>query len=94
MAKHVKAKVCWVPAELGGKKSVPLKYSTAAEFTDLGSGEAWSLNLIFETEVDENRCAIYDVWFLVGEDAPEYLLYSGSLFQLYERNKVADGVVL
>lgn len=95
LEKHVKAKITWLPLELSGRKTFPQgKYSTAARFRDLPSGEAWSVNIIAVTEIDTERSGVYDLCFLFGTDAPEHILYSGHAFELFESRKVADGVIL
>jgi hypothetical protein len=93
--KHVRAKICWTSIELSGKKILPKgTYSTASFFEGMPAGEGWSVTIHPETQPDENRCAIYDLCFLFGEDAPEDLLYTGNTFELFEGKKVANGVIL
>jgi hypothetical protein len=95
MARHVKAKITWVPIEMNGKKTVPIgRYSTASRFRDFPADETWSVVVVSESEINESRTGIYDLWFLFGEDAPEYLLYSGHPFILIEGRVVAEGVII
>ena len=95
----VKAKVCWLKEEEGGRKSPPSgpKYSTVARFEDEKDSwlrEAWSLVLEFSGTPDESLCITTDVRFL-SEDGPMRLLHRGSVFELFEgRQLVARGEVL
>ncbi|MDQ1637726.1 MAG: hypothetical protein QOF62_1065 [Pyrinomonadaceae bacterium] len=97
--KSVKARVCWLKAEEGGRPSPPPgpKYSTVAKFEDEKDTwltEAWSLILEFSGAPDESLCITTDVSFL-SEEGPMRLLHSGSQFELYEgRRLVARGEVL
>lgn len=99
MAKTVKAKICWLPPEKGGRSIPPsgLKYSTVACFEDIKDkwpNEAWSIVAEFNEPSDHALCTTVDFRFLV-ESAPEHLLYSGSKFELFEGGRlVATGEVL
>lgn len=95
----VKARVCWLKEEEGGRKFPPPgpRYSTVAKFEDEKDTwlkEAWSLVLEFSGSPDESLCMTTDVRFL-SEDGPMRLLHPGSKFELYEgRRLVARGEVL
>jgi hypothetical protein len=97
--KPVKARVCWVAKESGGRESPPPgpRYSTAARFEeekDKWPHEAWSLVLEFSGPPDESHCVIADVR-LLNPAGPAQLLRTGSVFELYEgRQLVARGEVL
>jgi len=97
--KSVKARVCWIKEEDGGRRSPPSgpRYSTVARFEDEKDTwlkEAWSLVLEFSGPPDESLCMATDVGFL-SEDGPMRLLHPGSIFELYEgRRLVARGEVL
>ncbi len=97
--KSVKAKVCWVKEEEGGRQSPPSgpRYVTVARFDeekDKWPNEAWSLVVNFHHPPDESLCMIADVRFLMPE-APVELLHTGSTFELFEGAKVvARGEVL
>ena len=101
MSKSVKARVCWVTAEAGGRKCPPPgpKYVTVARFEDDRKNwpeKAWSLVVEFTRVRDESEkpgCVIADVRFL-APDGPRSLLYHGSVFELFEgRRVVARGEV-
>ncbi|HZJ44469.1 MAG TPA: hypothetical protein VFD63_11915 [Pyrinomonadaceae bacterium] len=95
----VKAKVCWITKEAGGRESPPPgpRYSTAARFEeekDKWPHEAWSLVLEFSGPPDESLCMIADV-SLLNPEGPTRLLHPGSVFELFEGNRlVARGEVL
>lgn len=95
----VKAKICWVKEEDGGRTSPPPgpRYSTVARFEeakDKWPHEAWSLVLEFIPSPDGSLCMVADVRFL-APDAPIKLLHQGSVFELFEGYKlVARGEVL
>ncbi len=95
----MKAKVCWVKEEAGGRKSPPPgpRYITVARFEDDKDNwpnEAWSLVLEFGGVPSESLCVLADVSFLVP-DAPAELLHQGSIFELFEGHQlVARGEVL
>ena len=98
-SRSVKAKVCWVKEEAGGRKSPPRgpQYLTVARFEeakDTWLKEAWSLVLEFDSPPDDALCMIADVKFL-SPDGPMKLLHVGSTFDLFEgRRLVARGEVL
>jgi hypothetical protein len=95
----MKARVCWLRAEEGGRNSPPPgpKYSTVARFGETDTEwlkEAWSLVLEFNLAPDESLCHIVDVRLLSSE-GPSDLLREGCVFELYEGRKlVARGEVL
>ena len=97
--KPVKARVCWVTKESGGRESPPPgpRYSTVARFEeekDQWPHEAWSLVLEFSGPPDESHCVIADVRLLNPAGLGK-LLRRGSVFELYEgRELVARGEVL
>ena len=99
MNKTVKSKICWVPKEAGGRESPPAgpRYSTAARFEEekhKWPHEAWSLILEFSGSPDESNCTIADV-SLLNPEGPTRLLHPGSVFELFEGNRlVARGEVL
>jgi hypothetical protein len=99
MNKKVKSRICWVKKEEGGRESPPSgpRYSTAARFEDervKWPHEAWSLLLEFDGVPDESLCIIAEV-SLLNPDGPIRLLHSGSIFELFEGNRlVARGEVL
>jgi hypothetical protein len=95
----MKAKICWVKKEAGGRETPPPgpRYSTVARFEegkDKWTREAWSLVLEFHDPPDESLCMNADVT-LLNPDGPRNLLHRGSVFELYEgRRVVARGEVL
>jgi hypothetical protein len=97
--KPVKARVCWMTKEAGGRESPPVgpRYSTVARFEeekDKWPHEAWSLVLQFNGPLDETLCVIADV-SLLNSDGPTKLLHQGSVFELFEGHRlVARGEVL
>jgi hypothetical protein len=97
--RSVKAKICWVKEEAGGRQSPPAgpRYVTVVRFDDEQDkwpSEAWSLVVDFHESPDESLCMTADVSFLAPE-APVELLRTGSTFQLFEGAKVvARGEVL
>jgi len=96
---RVKAKVCWLRKDQGGREDPPPgpKYSTVARFEDEKDkypGEAWSLVLEFSDPIDEARCHIAEVR-LLNPAGPTRLLHPGSVFELYEGSRlIARGEVL
>lgn len=99
MNKIVKARVCWISQQEGGRKVPPIgcKYSTVAYFDDNKEKwpkGAWSIVLENISGGDELNCVIADLRFLV-ESGPVEFLHPGSIFHLYEgRRKVASGEVI
>ena len=97
--RSVKARVCWLKEEAGGRTNPPPgpQYSTVARFEeekDKWPKEAWSLVLEFDSPPDDALCMITDVRFL-SPDGPMELLHVGSVFDLFEgRRLVARGEVL
>ena len=97
--RSVKAKVCWVKEEAGGRHSPPAgpRYVTVVRFEgqkDTWFDEAWSLVVDFCESPDESLCMTADVRFL-APGAPVELLRTGSTFELLEGAKVvARGEVL
>lgn len=98
MALSVKAKIQWLTPNKGGRKASPPgpKYSTVARFEDIKEKwpkEAWSVVAEFIEQTDNNS-TIVNLGFLV-DSGPEYLLYSGSRFDLFEGPQiVAVGEVM
>jgi len=97
--KSVKAEVCWISEEDGGR-SIPAfgaTYSTVARFEDEKDRyptEAWSLVLKLLGPSNQKHCTIAEVRFLV-DDGPDRLLRRGSRFELYEgHHLVAKGTTL
>ena len=94
--KSVKAKVCWVKEEAGGRQSPPPgpRYVTVVRFEGQKVDEAWSIVVDFCGSPDESLCMTADVRFL-APGAPVGLLRTGSTFELLEGAKVvARGEVL
>lgn len=95
----MKARICWLKAEAGGRQSPPSgpRYVTVVRFDEernRSAHEAWSLVLDFCESPDESLCMTADVRFLMPE-APVELLHTGSTFELLEGEKVvATGEVL
>jgi hypothetical protein len=95
----VKARICWLTPEAGGRKSPPSgpSYSTVAKF-NCATGDwkegAWSLVLDLCGPTDISRCTIADVRFL-SPQGPSELLQTGTQFELLEgHRKVAIGTIL
>jgi hypothetical protein len=99
MSEPVKAKVCWLREEEGGREVPPLgqQYITAVRFEDaidMWPHEAWSLVIEFNGPIDESLCVLANVRFLVPS-APAKLLHQDSVFYLFEGHRlVARGKVL
>jgi hypothetical protein len=97
--KSVKAKICWITKEAGGRESPPPgpRFSTVARFEDLKDKwpeEAWSVVVEFTEPPDESLCVIADV-SLLNPQGPTNLLRPGSMFELFEGHRlVARGKVL
>jgi len=96
----MKASIRWLTESEGGRQCPPpdgSRYITVARFEDEKEKypqEAWSLVVENIESVDSGGLTIGDVRFLV-DDAPDYLLHEGSVFELYEgRNMVAKGQIL
>ena len=95
----VRARICWLKPEEGGRMSPPLgpSYSTVARFRDAKidwPAEAWSLVLDLPDPVDASLCTIANVRFLSPE-GPVALLRPGGVFELFEgRQRVAIGTIL
>lgn len=100
MIKKANAKINWIPYKKGGRQNLPSgkRYSTVAKFKDIESkwpNEAWSIVAEFIKTDKESFYSIVEIKFLAEEDAPQYLLYPGSKFELFEGRKlVAYGEVL
>lgn len=99
MSGSVRARINWIPAELGGREKPPPgpQYSTVVRFADEAAkwpSVAWSLVVELQTKAHEPLEWIGTVKFLVP-DAPAQLLYPGSRFELFEGHRaVAKGEVL
>ena len=88
----MKAKICWVLADKGGRKKPPTgpRYSTVARFPEQGgdwSKQAWSIVANFTAPPDEDGCVMAEVGFL-SDTAPQHLLKSGATFELMEGPRV------
>ena len=86
------AQIEWLTEKEGGRLSPPSgpRYITVARFADEKEkypAEAWSLVLEFKAPSDDPQSMIAEVHFLAN-DAPTYLLYNGSLFELFEGRKL------
>lgn len=95
--KIVKARVCWVPHEEGGRLSPPptgTRYCPLVFFENIkDQSDKWSADFVC-TDLDENHCSIVDFSYLV-RDAPIQNLRTGNRFKLYEGPKlVANGKIL
>ncbi len=99
MSVSKKAKLVWVPAEAGGRKTPfsGLSYSTVARFEEDAVNwpkSAWSIVAEFEEPPGNSSQSIAMVHFL-SPDAPVHLLHRGSQFELYEgRRAVARGEII
>ena len=95
----VKARICWLTPEDGGRETPPRgpSYSTVAKFngaSEDGTGNAWSLVVEFCGPTDNSYCTTAVVRFL-SPQGPSELLRSGIQFDLLEgRRKVATGTIL
>ncbi|MGE3468398.1 MAG: hypothetical protein AB7J13_15870, partial [Pyrinomonadaceae bacterium] len=89
----------WLSESEGGRLSPPRgsRYVTVARFLDEKEKypkEAWSLVVENIDVLGSDGPSMADVRFLV-DDAPDYLLHEGSLFELFEgRKMVAKGKIL
>ena len=95
--KSVRASICWIPYEEGGRSSPPpagTRYCPLVYFVDVEEpSNTWSADFVC-TESNENNCSIVDFSYLV-DDAPIQNLDSGKRFSLYEGlNLVANGEIL
>jgi hypothetical protein len=96
---RVKARICWLTPEEGGRKRPPPGpvYSTVAKFNGASSNwkdQAWSIVVELYGPTDTSQCTTADVRFL-SPHGPVELLYSGSQFELLEgHRKVAIGTIL
>lgn len=92
----VKARICWLTPEDGGRKTPPTGplYSTVAKFNAANGnweGEAWSIVVELCGPTDLSRCTTADVKFL-NPEGPSELLRPGNQFELLEgHRKVAIG---
>jgi hypothetical protein len=83
----MKAKISWIPKEMGGRVCPPsgTTYSSVAKFPEDGDSwpsSAWSVVVTFAK--DQNRLEHFaDVQFL-SCDAPQDRLKSGNHFEIYE----------
>ena len=92
----VKAKVIWAKFEDGGKKEIPplgvIFYPTIKLNVDSDTRN-WSFSLINKQFFTDYQ-TVSDIGFLM-ENAPHYLLKSGTKFTLYEGAKeIAYGEVI
>ncbi|MNZ90661.1 hypothetical protein D3C78_1096300 [compost metagenome] len=88
------ARINWIPTEQGGKNFFPLiGYSTAAHFHADVEGQDWSI-VLKVLSIQDNYESICGVSFLFPDRVPEFLLFIGSKFELYESKKVADGEII
>lgn len=96
MNKTVQAKINWVPQEDGGRKVIlpaGMRYCPIIVFESEKTAQTLWSAAIFNTLV-EGRNTVSDVSYL-SEEAPHYLLQSGSKFRLFEGQQVvANGVVV
>jgi hypothetical protein len=98
MMEVVRAKLRWIPAAAGGRKT-PAKspYSTVARFDESNADwpeVAWSIVAEFAEEDLGKSEMLATVRFLVAEASQE-LLHLGSQFQLFEGTRMmASGEVI
>jgi len=95
MKKTVKANITWISNDQGGRKTmmpVGMRYYPIIVFDDeQASDTSWCAEL-FNTSI-EGLKSTADVTYLV-DNAPFHLLKSGSVFSLYEGQRVvAEGVI-
>jgi len=94
--KSVKAKICWIPMEQGGRSTPPpvgTRFCPLVIFENIEEKGTWSADFIC-TEVDEQLCSIVEFGYLV-ENAPIQNLKKGNRFSLFEGpHLVAKGEVL
>jgi hypothetical protein len=101
MKKIAKARIRWIPFDLGGRKRPPTvpRYSTVIHFegdTDWPQ-DAWSIVADFDETPNESLETIANVWFLAYENAatPNHFLEPGNRFELVEGGKVvATGEII
>ncbi len=98
MATWMRAKICWLSAEEGGRSAPPPgpTYSTAARFDRLREQwphEAWSVVAEFLGAPDDHRCLVARVRLLSAEGSRE-LLHPGSGFDLFEGKKLVARCVV
>lgn len=92
MGKSVLARIYWIPAEEGGRTSLPTgkTYATVSRFpedVDTWLQEAWSILLEFdEPPAVQGNPSMAKARFLV-EQAPAERLKPGHAFELYEGKK-------
>src|SRR5262245_14205439 len=97
--KLVKSRIYWLSKEAGGREGPPPgpRYLAPARFEDEKEkwpNEAWTLVIEFIDPPDESLCMIADVR-LLNPEGPVRLLHPGSVFELYEGDRVvAKGEVL
>jgi hypothetical protein len=100
-AKSAKARIKWIPFDLGGRNKPPStsRYSTVIHFEgDTGwPKDAWSIVVDFDDTPDESLETIANVWFLAHEDpaVPNRFLEPGNRFELVEGARiVAKGEII
>lgn len=96
MKKAVKARVCWLTREEGGRKAPPpgTRYCTLIFLKGAPAGcGTWSADVLCG-DLDADLCGLVELSFLVP-NAPHQYLRSGDEFELYEgATLVARGRVL
>jgi len=99
MKNKATARICWIPANAGGRKMPPTgeQYATVASFDNTPTDPAqpiWSLVIKFLEPVDTSLCGLANVRFLAPE-GPEHWLMPGKRFSLFEgTRKVATGEII
>lgn len=95
----VRARICWLTPEAGGRKAPPSGplYSTIAKFNcpngDWKDG-AWSIVVELCGPADVSRCTVAEVRFL-SPQGPSELLRPGIQFELLEGQRtVATATIL
>lgn len=88
-----RARICWIPATMGGRKQPPTgpRYSTVARFNDEDDQNEWSVIIEFEQQPDDRGCLEAQIRFLAPE-APFYLFQPGKQFHLLEGARVVATV--
>jgi len=92
----VKAKINWMPVEIGGRKKIMpigMKYCPIIIFESEKSDDSHWCAEIYNTSI-KDRTSTAEVSYL-SDNAPFHLLQSGSKFQLYEGPRmVAEGAII
>jgi hypothetical protein len=84
-----KARICWIPAAVGGRSQPPTgsRYSTVARFDDERKPTDWRALVEFEQQVDAIGCVEGQIRFLAPE-AHAHLLQPGSRCKLVDGRRI------